>query len=95
MKPLSPNNRQRRSRLKHPTLDVQYHAGDANIRASSGRLKLSPPPASPSFRELSKGFLGTEMKRDYVAEAFFFALIVGVSAWPIVPTLRAVSALLK
>jgi hypothetical protein len=35
------------------------------------------------------------MKRDYVAEAFCFAIIVAVSAWPIMPTLRAISVLLK
>ena len=95
MKPLSPNNRQRPSRLRHPILDGQYHASESNFRAASTPLKRSPAKAASSFRRLSSGFLNTEMKRDYVAEAFFFAIIVAVSAWPIVPTLRALSALLK
>jgi hypothetical protein len=50
---------------------------------------------SPSFRDLSREFLGTEMKRDYLSEVFFFAIIVGVSAWPIVTMVRALADLVK
>jgi hypothetical protein len=35
------------------------------------------------------------MKRTYVGEALFFAIIVGVSAWPIVSMVRALSVLMK
>ena len=31
------------------------------------------------------------MKRDYLAEASFFAVIVGVSAWPIVSVMQAMA----
>jgi hypothetical protein len=35
------------------------------------------------------------MKRDYRAEALFFAVIVGVSAWPIVTMMQALTQLAK
>jgi hypothetical protein len=33
------------------------------------------------------------MKRDYLAEAFLFAIIVGISAWPIVSMFQALAQL--
>ncbi len=97
MKPLSPNTRPRRSHLSHPDLDAQYQATDAHFRARGDGPKLSPtlPLSSPSFRELSRKFLGAEMKRDYAFEAAFFAIIVAVSAWPIISTLQALTELVK
>jgi hypothetical protein len=93
MKPLSPITRHRRSHLHHPDLDAQYHVGKANFPAVADRLKRSPASPSPSFRDLSSEFLGAEMKRDYLAEAFCFLVIVSVSAWPIVSMVRALSLL--
>ena len=95
MKPLSPITRQRGSHLQHPVVDAQYHAANTNFRAAGDRPKLSPalPSPSPSFRNLSSEFLSTEMKRDYVAEAFCFLIIVSLSAWPIVSMVRAFSLL--
>jgi hypothetical protein len=91
MKPLSPITRQRSSHLNHPDLDAQYHSASANFVAD--RLKRSPASPSPSFRDLSSEFLGAEMKRDYLAEAICFLIIVSVSAWPIVSMVRALSLL--
>ena len=101
MKSLPPITEQRRlvrgearppkSRRNHPIVDSHYHAGGTGLRGRNGTLKL----ASPSFRELSSHFLGAEMKRDYVAEAFLFAIIVGVSTWPIVTMMRALGELVK
>ena len=78
-----------------PVTDCQYHAAKADLRADKSRLKVSAPLLSPSFRDLSSEFLGAENKRNYVAEAFFFAIIVGVSAWPIVSMVRALAELAK
>ena len=100
MKPLSQISAQRRSnhreeaavgfRAQHPVTDYQYRANGGVLRAANERLKLAP-----SFRDLSSEFLATEMKRDYVAEACFFAIIVGVSAWPIVSMIQALGPLVK
>lgn len=83
------------TRLDHPVTDCHYHAAEADLRAANDRIKLSPPLLAPSFRDLSSEYLGAETKRNYVAEAFFFAIIVGVSAWPIVTMLQALSHLMK
>jgi hypothetical protein len=81
--------------VKQPVTDCYYHAAAVDLRAAKDRLRQSKPVLSPSFRELSNEFLGAETKRDYVAEAFFFAIIVGVSAWPIVTMVQALSHLMK
>lgn len=105
MKPVYQLSAQRRShrgeetpagqRSKHPVTDYQFHAPAGNFRGANDRLQLAPPVLAPSFRHLSSEFLATEMKRDYLAEASFFAVIVGVSAWPIVSMLQAVAQLAK
>jgi hypothetical protein len=79
--------------LNHPDLDAQYHSATANFPAVADRLKRSPALPAPSFRDLSSEFLGVEMKRDYLAEAICFLIIVSVSAWPIVSMVRALSLL--
>ena len=50
---------------------------------------------APAFRNLSYEFLGAETRRSYVAELFFFAIIVGVSVWPIASMVQALGELLK
>lgn len=104
MKPLSQISRQLRplhgeqtpswSQVKQPVTDCYYQSAGVD-RAGKARLKLSKPLHSPSFRDLSNEFLGAETKRNYVAEVFFFAIIVGVSAWPIVTMVQALSHLMK
>jgi len=56
---------------------------------------LSKPVFAPGFRDLSNKFLGAETKRNYVAEVLFFAIIVGVSVWPIVSMVQALATLTK
>jgi hypothetical protein len=105
MKPLSQLSAQRRSprgeetpvavRSKHPVTDYHFQAPAGELRGANDRLELAPPALSPSFRHLSSEFLATEMKRDYLAEASFFAVLVGVSAWPIVSMFQALAQLVK
>ena len=49
----------------------------------------------PGFREVSNKFLSTEARQHYVFEALFFAIIVAVSAWPIISMIRALAGLVK
>lgn len=105
MKPLSQRTAQPRShrgetapvavRSKNPATDYHLHASAGDIRAANERLQLATPLHGPSFRDLSSEFFATEMKRDYVAEASFFAVFVGVSAWPIVSMVQALAQLAK
>jgi hypothetical protein len=53
--------------------------------------ELPTPAVSPSLRRLSSRFLSEEMKRDYLAEALCFVILISVSAWPIVSMVRALS----
>ena len=57
--------------------------------------KLSRPVLAPGFRDLSNEFLGAETKRTYVVEVLFFAIIVGVSTWPIVAAVQAMAQFIK
>jgi hypothetical protein len=72
-----------------------YHFHTNELPAGSKGGRLSPPLFAPGFRDLSNKFLGAETTRSYVAEVLFFAIIVGVSAWPIVSMVQALGQLLK
>jgi hypothetical protein len=48
-----------------------------------------------TFRKLSREFLGAESSRDYAAEISLFTLIAGVSAWPIISMIVALSRMVK
>lgn len=65
------------------------------MKSGGNTRKLTRPVFAPGFRDLSNEFLGTEAKRNYVAEVLFFAIIVGVSTWPIVSMVRALAQLTK
>jgi hypothetical protein len=93
MKPTPQISRQfgSRSRPKHPVTDYHYQATGSDFRVATDRLQQSTPALSPSFRQLSTEFLSGEMKRDYLAEAACFVIMISVSAWPIVSMVRALS----
>jgi hypothetical protein len=82
-----------RLRSNHPLIDYSFHAPASEVKP--GARKLSQPVFAPGFRDLSNEFLGAETKRSYVAEVLFFAIIVGVSAWPIVSMLQAMTQFIK
>jgi hypothetical protein len=77
------------SRLQHPGTDFHYQTTGTDFRVANKRVH----PSLASFRDLSKEFLGAEMKRDYLSEAVCFLIIVSMSAWPIVSMVRAFSLL--
>ena len=79
----------------HPVVDYHFHAPAGNLRTANDRLQLAPPALTPSFHKLSSDYLATEMKRDYVTEASFFVVMVGVSAWPMISLLEAMAQLVK
>ena len=101
MKPLSKISRQygshrdeylpAGSRPKLPAVDYNYQATGNDFRVGNDRHQQSTPALSPSFRQLSSEFLSGEMKRDYLAEAACFIIMITVSAWPIVSMVRALS----
>jgi len=79
----------------HPLIDYHFHAPASEPHSAGSSHKLTRPVFAPRFRDLSNEFLGAETKRNYVAEVLFFAIIVGVSAWPIVSMVQAMAELVK
>ena len=78
-------------RSKLPVTDYNYRATGSDFRVATRRLQQAPPVVSPSIRQLSSEFLSGEVKRDYLAEAACFIIMISVSAWPIVSMVRALS----
>jgi hypothetical protein len=105
MKPTSQISRQPRrldedissaqSRSNHPVIDYQFQAPASEAQSAGRSRNLNRPVFAPGFRDLSNEFLGAETKRTYVAEVLFFAIIVGVSAWPIVFMVQTLAQFLK
>jgi hypothetical protein len=93
MKPtpqISSNERKQRS---FPLTDYQYQA-----TASADRSVARKMPAArelQTFRKLSTEFFATEMRRDYIAELFFFILITGIASWPIISSMIAITRLVR
>ncbi|PYI51447.1 MAG: hypothetical protein DMC62_08045 [Verrucomicrobia bacterium] len=48
-----------------------------------------------SFRGLTRSYFASEKSWEFAVEALLFAIIAGISAWPIFAAADAVSALLK
>lgn len=78
-------------RSKLPFTDYNYQATSGSFRVATDHLQQSTPALSPSLRQLSSEFLSGEMKRDYMAEAACFVILISVSVWPIVSVVRALS----
>jgi len=81
----------------HPSTDYHFHAPATELQAgrAGSSHKMERPVFAPGFRDLSNEFLGAETKRSYVAEVLFFAIIVAVSAWPMVSMVQALAQLGK
>lgn len=75
-----------------PVTDYQYLGSPSGFTGRAPTAKLSSH-ARAGFHRLSNEFIGAEMKRDYFAEAAFFAIIVAISAWPIASMFRAMGHL--
>lgn len=83
------------SHITHPLTDYRFHASGSEVQSDGTSRKVTRPVFAPGFRDLSNEFLGAETTRHYVAEVLFFAIIVGVSTWPIVSMVRAMSQFVK
>jgi hypothetical protein len=90
------DSRAPRGHRNFPLTDYSYQstakAGANNLLASGKTGRIS---RLRMFRKLSSDFFGAETSRDYVAEFALFALIAGVSAWPIISMIAALYRMLK
>jgi hypothetical protein len=63
--------------------------------AKSSSSAVLPTTKAPAFHKLSSEFFGAETSRNYIAELFFFILITGILAWPIISAIVAVTRLVR
>jgi hypothetical protein len=48
-----------------------------------------------SFRDLTRSYFASEKNWEFIIEALFFAIIVGISAWPIFVVADALNEFLQ
>ena len=86
------DNRARRDHQSFPLTDYNYRPTAESQVNSSARWRTTK---SPAFHKLSSEFFAAESSRDYIAELFFFILITGIAAWPVMSMLIAVTRLIR
>ena len=86
------DNRARRKHPSFPLTNYNYRPTAKNqVSSSAGQ----PATKLPAFHKLSSEFFAAESSRDYMAELFFFILITGIAAWPVMSMLIAVIRLIR
>jgi hypothetical protein len=75
-----------------PLTDQCYQA---SVDAKSSSSAVLPARRTPAFHKLSGEFFGGETRRDYLAELLAFILITGISAWPIISAMIAVTRMVR
>ena len=94
MKPTPQISSKQRKQRSFPLTDYQYRT--SALSASRAIAKKTPSALElKTFRKLSTEFFATETPRDYVAELFFFVLISGIAAWPIISSMVAITRLVR
>jgi len=69
-----------------------------NVITVRRTMKRIPNPTCKtrrSFRELTRSYFASETSWEFVIEALLFAIIVAISAWPIVAAAGALSEFLQ
>jgi hypothetical protein len=59
------------------------------------RTRVQRSAARQSFRELARSYLAGERAVEFTVEALLFAIIVAISAWPIVVAASAIKELFR
>ena len=94
MKPTPQISSKQRKQRSFPLTDYQYQT--ATLSADRAVSKKTPAARElKTFRKLSTEFFATETPRDYIAELFFFILITGIAAWPIISSMVAITRLVR
>src|SRR5690242_15812568 len=93
--PQSASRHDSRARRKHPNFPLTNYnyrpTAENQVTSSAGR----PATKLPAFHKLSSEFFAAESSREYIAELFFFILITGIAAWPVMSMLIAVTRLIR
>lgn len=92
MKPTHQITSTLKDRRTFPKTDCQYQSTLDASRATAtetGSVKLRP------IWKLSSGFFAGEAVREYVSELLLFVAMAGLSAWPIVFALHAITRMVR
>ena len=92
MKPIPQISPKQHASRNFPLTDYSFQT---IVDAKSSSSAVLPATKSPAFHKLSSEFFGAETSRDYFAELLFFILITGISAWPIIAAMVAVTRLVR
>jgi hypothetical protein len=94
------SSKQRNSRCdsRAPSESRSFPSTDYNFQSTAeacdGASTISPKKLR-TFRKMSTEFFATENSRDHATELLLFALITGVSAWPIISMIAALAQMIR
>ena len=83
---------------REPAESRSFPSTDYNFQVTAeacGGVSTISQEKLRTFRKLSTEFFGAETARDYATELLLFAIITGVSAWPVISALVAVTRLVR
>jgi hypothetical protein len=93
MKPTPQISSEANNRKTFPLTDYHYQATTETPRASAKEARGAAPVLS--IWKLSADFLANEATRDFAVEFGLFGLIAGLSGWPILSMLVAVTRMIR
>ena len=88
MKPTPQISHSQHAFRSFPLTDYNFQA---TVDGKTSSAAVRPATKSPAFHKLSSEFFGAERSREYIAELFFFILITGVAAWPVMSMLACLA----
>jgi hypothetical protein len=80
---------------KHPSFPLTNYDYLPTAKNQVSSSAARPATKLPAFHKLSSEFFCGEAIRDYIAELFFFILITGIAAWPVMSMFIAVIRLIR
>jgi hypothetical protein len=88
MKPTPQVTRNQHAPRSFPLTDYSFQA-TADVPANTAAAFPATKPRA--FYKMSSEFFEAETHLDYIAELFFFTLIMGVAAWPVLSMLACLA----
>jgi hypothetical protein len=88
MKPTPQITRSQRAAQSFPLTDYSFQATVETPANTAAALPVTKPRP---FYKMSSEFFEAETRLDYIAELFFFILITGLVAWPVMSMLACLA----
>jgi hypothetical protein len=88
MKPTTQITRSQHVARSFPLTDYSFQA---TVEAPANTAAALPEAKPRPFYKMSSEFFEAETHLDYIAELFYFILIMGVAAWPVLSMLACLA----